>query len=107
MSPASLSQKGEKFFFSSKKELANVHQKGKKSLEKRMRTAQHNVQADNEQGMAGRPTPDTAQQGQHMPDSAQCNNTTFTKMEGHPSCFKHSAIDIYQKGIVSLKVVQT
>ncbi|KAJ1408364.1 hypothetical protein SESBI_23650 [Sesbania bispinosa] len=71
MSPASLSQKGENLFFSSKKKLANAHQKGKKSLEKqRIRTAQHNVQADSEQGMAGRPTADTAQQGQHIPDSA-------------------------------------
>ncbi|KAJ1405807.1 AP-3 complex subunit delta [Sesbania bispinosa] len=73
--------------------------KEKEPLEKqRMRTTRHSVQVDSEQGVAGRPAADTAQQGQHIPDSAQFNNsTTFTKMEGHPSCFKHSAIDIYKK----------
>ncbi|KAJ1414362.1 alkaline phosphatase D [Sesbania bispinosa] len=57
--------------------------------------------------MTGRPAADTAQQGQHMPDRARCGITTFTKMEGHPACFKHNSMDIYQKGIVSLKVVRT
>ncbi|KAJ1384793.1 putative G-type lectin S-receptor-like Serine/Threonine-kinase [Sesbania bispinosa] len=80
MSPANLSQKGENLFFSSKKELANAHKKGKESLEKkRKRTTQHGVQVDSEQGVAGRSAADTAQQGQHMLDSAQCNSTTFTK----------------------------